>query len=65
MVLAQRDRIKAIRAALADYVYAEGCSCCCNIDAHQDAKSRLAKLLSVRPYTDGSGWEFERSRSKP
>ena len=47
-----------IRNALADYIRAEGCSCCRDIDAHEAAKVRLAKLLNVPRYSDGSGYDF-------
>ena len=49
-----------IRRAFADYVVSEGCSCCRNIDAHEAAAAQLAKLLRVRKYDDGSGYDFSR-----
>ena len=49
---------KEIRAAIADYMQSEGCSCCQDYEAHKKHKKRLAKLLSVKPYSDGSGYDF-------
>ncbi len=57
-------QIKQIRQALADYMYSEGCSCCQHIDAHKEAKKVLAKLLNVPKYSDGSGYDFYKFRSK-
>lgn len=54
-----------IRTALADYMRAEGCSCCRDRDAHENAAARLAKLLSVKKYKDGSGYDFSKYRSEP
>lgn len=39
--------LKAIRNAVADYMYSEGCSCCQNREAHEINRERLAKLLKV------------------
>ncbi len=55
---------KKIKNALADYMQSEGCSCCSNIDAHTDAANRLAKLLRVPKYKDGSGFNFSKYKSK-
>ena len=51
---------KEIRNALADYISAEGCSCCRADDAHAAAAERLAKLLHVPKYKDGSGYDFNK-----
>jgi len=59
MTRQERDNL---RSALADYMRAEGCSCCRDNDAHAEAASRLAKLLRVPKYTDGSGWNFGKFR---
>lgn len=56
---------RQVRQAIADYMYAEGCSCCRNIDAHREAAARLAGLLQVPKYSDGSGFDFYRFQSKP
>ena len=49
---------EAIRDALADYIRSEGCSCCQDTEKHQEAAKRLAELLNVEPYKDGSGYNF-------
>ena len=53
-----------LRQAVADYIQSEGCSCCRDDEAHKRHKERLAKLLYVPPYADGSGYEFERFKTK-
>ena len=58
------DEIKEIREAFADYVASEGCSCCENMDDHKEARERIAKLLGVPRYSDDSGWDFSKFRSK-
>lgn len=57
-------KLPEIRRALADYMYAEGCSCCRNVKEHAEAQERLAKLLEVPPYADGSGYDFYQFRTK-
>lgn len=54
----------AIRQALADYMLSEGCGCCQDIDAHTESKKRLAILLEVPMYKDGSGYDFSKFESK-
>lgn len=39
--------LRAIRNAVADYMYSEGCSCCQNREAHKINRERLARLLKV------------------
>ena len=57
-VRAQRKvSIVELRAAVANYLRSEGCSCCEGID-HEEHKAALAKLLGVRKYKDGSGYNF-------
>lgn len=56
--------IKEMRAALADYMYAEGCSCCRDIDAHAEAATRLGKLLKIKKYSDNSGYDFYSYKTK-
>ena len=53
-----------IRTAMADYMRAEGCSCCRDFDAHEQAAKRLAKLLRVPKYKDGSGHDWSKFRTK-
>lgn len=58
-----RFELKALRTAVADYMYSEGCRCCQNIDAHEQHKATLGKMLKVRKYPDGSGYDFYRYRT--
>ena len=51
-------KIASIREAFANYVVSEGCSCCRNEEEHDEARSRLGKLLHVPKYADGSGYDF-------
>lgn len=60
-----QNHIREIRRALADYMHAEGCSCCRNVEAHEEAASRLAKLLRIPRYDDGDGFNFAKFRTKP
>ena len=53
-----------IRRAVADYMYSEGCSCCQDVDAHREHKRILAELLDVEMYSDGSGYDFSKYRTK-
>ena len=50
--------LEALRQAVADYMYSEGCSCCEDIDAHKEHSKKLAELLNVPMYSDGSGYDF-------
>ena len=54
----EEELLKAIRQAVADYMYSEGCSCCRDSDAHEEHKKKLAELLNVKPYEDGSSYDF-------
>lgn len=56
--------LKEVRQAVADYMRSEGCSCCRSIEAHEKHKERLAKLLRVPKYSDGSGYDFSKFGSK-
>jgi hypothetical protein len=53
-----------IRDALADYIRSEGCSCCQDTEKHQEAAKRLAELINVEPYEDGSGYNFYKYGTK-
>lgn len=55
---------KELRNAIADYMRAEGCSCCRAIEPHAEAAARIAKLLNVPKYKDGSGYDFYKFVSK-
>jgi len=52
-----------IRRLIADYMRSEGCSCCRNIEAHEKHAEVLAKVLKVRKYPDGSGYDFARYKT--
>jgi hypothetical protein len=55
---------KEVRQAIADYMRSEGCSCCQDRDSHIKHKERLAKLLRVSKYSDGSGYDFSKYQTK-
>ncbi len=59
----KREELKAIREAVADYIYSEGCDCCRGSD-HTEDEEVLAKLLKVKKYEDGSGYDFYRYSPK-
>ncbi len=46
-----------VRAAVANYMWSEGCTCC-RRDNHDQHAAELARLLHVPMYTDGSGYDF-------
>lgn len=47
-----------VRRVVADLLGAAGCSCCRDDRRWEDAQARLARLLDVPPYSDGSGFDF-------
>jgi DNA-binding ferritin-like protein (Dps family) len=51
-----------IRRAIADYMYSEGCACCEGKD-HKDHAEKIAKLIDVPKYEDGSDYNFSQFRS--
>lgn len=53
-----RVSLELVRRLIADYMYAEGCSCCRKEEEHREAKAALAELLDVPAYSDGSGYDF-------
>jgi methionine aminopeptidase len=55
--MGQKD-VEKIRTAIADYMKSEGCSCCQDAAAHEANTKRLANLLGVPLYKDGSGYNF-------
>lgn len=59
-----KDFKKQIKNAIADYVASEGCFCCENTEEHQKAKLRIAKLLRIPKYDDGSGFDFGKYETK-
>lgn len=58
-----KDELKALRQAVADYMFSEGCSCCRDSD-HDNHANRLGALLKVPRYSDGSGYDFSKFRTK-
>jgi hypothetical protein len=52
-----------IRRLIADYMRSEGCTCCQDREAHAEHAEALAKMLKVRKYEDGSGYDFAYYRS--
>ncbi len=55
-----KQELMHLRQAIADYMRSEGCDCCGDRDAHIRHKARLATLLKVPKYADGSGYDFGR-----
>jgi len=53
-----RSERAEIRRAFADYIATEGCSCCRDIEGHSEAMKRLGKLLRMKKYCDGSGYDY-------
>lgn len=54
---------KKLREAIANYMQSEGCTCCQD-DSHKQHEEAIAKLLGVRKYPDGSGYNFQKYRTK-
>lgn len=52
-----------IRRAIADYMQSEGCGCCGDREAHKAHEATLAKMLGVKKYADGSGYDWSRYRT--
>lgn len=50
---------KKLRKAVAYYISSEGCSCC-ESSSHEGYKNELGKLLGVKKYADGSGYDFSK-----
>ena len=59
----ESEVIADIRQAVADYMASEGCRCCQNVEAHEAAAKRLAKLLGVKMYADKSGYDFNKYKT--
>ncbi len=57
-------KIKTIKQLIADYMASEGCSCCESTEEHDIVKEKLARLLHIPKYKDGSGYDFGKYRSK-
>ncbi len=52
-----------VRQAFADYYASEGCSCCRDNEAHEEASLRLAKLLDAEMYEDNSAANWYKYRT--
>ncbi len=59
----KKEELIKLRAAIADYMYTEGCSCCQNTEGHRQAEEVLAKILIVPKHKDGSGYDFYKFRT--
>lgn len=59
-----RSFLADVRQAVADYIATEGCSCCQDVDGHKAAMERLGKLIRMKKYSDGSGFDYGLYRSK-
>lgn len=59
-----KPTLAQIREAVANYMRTEGCSCCGDYNQHDLDRQALGKLLRVKPYEDGSGFDFSRYLSK-
>lgn len=55
--------IDEIRMVIADYMHSEGCSCCQDTPKHNEAAKKLAEMLNVPMYSDGSGYDFPKFRT--
>ncbi len=59
----KKERYK-LREAVANYMSTEGCSCCRDNEGHKQNTEALAKLLKVPKYSDGSGYDFGKFKTK-
>lgn len=55
---------KQLRAAIADYISTEGCSCCRDSEGHDEAMGRIGKLLNMKKYSDKSGYDYSVYKTK-
>lgn len=60
----QKEFIKKVRSAVANYMRSEGCSCCRDSDAHFVHENILGKLLNVPRYKDESGRNFKKFETR-
>ncbi|WP_315731707.1 MULTISPECIES: hypothetical protein [unclassified Bradyrhizobium] len=60
--MTEKERAE-LRRLVADYMHSEGCSCCRDINAHEEHAAALAKILKVPAYADGSGFDFYQFRT--
>jgi len=53
-----------VRKALADYLHSEGYVCFASKQAHEEYAKRLAEMLNVPARDNGSGYDFQKFKSK-
>lgn len=56
--------VREVRKYIAAYMFSEGCDCCRDTEEHDKAKEKLAALLKVPKYSDGSGYNFYKYMKK-
>lgn len=61
----KKTLVQEIRTAVANYMKSEGCSCCRDYKGHKEHEAKLAKLLRVPAYEDGSGYDFGKFEESP
>jgi hypothetical protein len=59
-----KKELNELRKAVANYMYSEGCDCCRDTPKHEIDTKRLAELLGVPMYEDGSGYDFFQFREE-
>lgn len=59
-----KDERALLRRLIANYMESEGCSCCRDCDRHELDRAALGKLLYVKKYIDGSGYNFSRYKER-
>lgn len=59
-MLTKKEFQEACRQAVADYMRSERCTCCQDYTEHKKHEKRLAELLDVPSYPDGSGYDFSK-----
>lgn len=57
------NKIEKIRNAIADYMQSEGCECCRDSEAHDEAENRLGELLNIEKFPDDSGFDWRPYRT--
>lgn len=62
--MTKRERLKEIRQAFADFAASTGCGCCGDPERKDEALNKIGKLLRMKKYSDGSGYDYRRYRSK-
>lgn len=52
-----------MREVVANFMSTKGCSCCQSKE-HPENEEALGKLLNVKKYSDGSGYNFTKYKTK-